>query len=58
VLWLEMRERADGVTRALDAMMSAKEEKKQPSAENAPERVFNEMGESPFWRAPAQFLMG
>jgi len=53
-----MPERADGVTKALDAMMSAKEEKKQLSAENAPERVFNEMGESPFWGAPAQFLMG
>jgi hypothetical protein len=29
--------------------MSAEKDEKQNSAENASERVFNEMGGSPFW---------
>jgi hypothetical protein len=43
-IWLD--ERADAVTRVVDAMMSAEEKEKENSAQNASERVFNEMGGS------------
>jgi integrase len=45
--WLD--ERADAVNRVVDAVMSAEKDEKQNSTENASERVFNEMGGSPFW---------
>lgn len=45
--WLD--ERADAVTRVVDAVMSAEEEKKENSADDASGRIFNEMSGSPFW---------
>jgi hypothetical protein len=37
------------VTRVVDAVMSAEEEKKENSADDASGRIFNEMSGSPFW---------
>jgi integrase len=45
--WLD--ERADAVTRVVDAVMSAEEEKKENSANDASGRIFNEINRSPLW---------
>jgi site-specific recombinase XerC len=48
--WLD--ERADAVTRVVDAVMSAEKKEEENGAENESKRDFNEVGESngyPFW---------